>query len=138
MAKFSKEEQKKQNKAVIIAILILLPVAIIIGLSLKKDKKEKTEEPKEREEITMLKESVAQYGDQAYKFPENESDYMFDYEAFTKYVDNGNGYLSISCVAQDERGQNYAITAIYTSNDKILHYLSIKDKICYDDHTTDK
>lgn len=139
MSKLSKEEQKKQNKAVIIAILILLPFAIIIGLKLQKKKEKKEpEQPKEREEITLLKESVAHYGDQAYKFPESESDYVIDYESFTKWINNGKTYLSICCTVQDERGENYAISAKYTSDDRVLHYLEIKGNVIYDDGTTDK
>ena len=134
MSKLSKEEQKKQNKIVIISILILLPIAIIIGLSLRK----KDDKQDEKEEITLLKQSIAQYTTNKYTYPKKESDYIIDYDAFTKWIDNGNSYLNITCTLKDNEGKDCIVSAIYTSNDRNLHYLSIRNDVLYDDHTTDK
>ena len=134
MSKLSKEEQKKQNKIVIISILILLPIAIIIGLSLRK----KDDKQDEKEEITLLKQSIAQYTTNEYTYPKKESDYIIDYDAFTKWIDNGNSYLNITCTLKDNEGKDCIVSAIYTSNDRNLHYLSIRNDVLYDDHTTDK
>ena len=137
MAKLTKEEQKKQNKLTIILLIIAIPIAVVIGLNLRKDKK-KEEAPKEAEEVTLLKQSVSQYADKAYTYPESNDEYVIDYESFTNWINNGNKYLKVTCTLKDESGNNCIVSAVYTSNDKALHYLSIKDDILFDDHTTDK
>lgn len=136
MAKLTKEEQKKQNKITLIMLIIAIPIAVVIGLSLKKDKDKK--EVKEAEEITLLKQTVSQYTATTYTFPTNEDDYVIDYDAFTKYINNGNSYLKVTCTLKDADGNNCIVSATYTSNDKVLHYLSIRDDVLFDDHTTDK
>lgn len=136
MSKLTKEQQKKQNKITLIMLIIAIPIAVVIGLNLRKDKDKK--ETKEAEEIALLKQSVSQYTSEAYTFPKNEADYVIDYESFTKWIDNGNSYLNITCTVTDKNGDNQMISATYTSNDKQLHYLSIRDNVLYDDHTTDK
>lgn len=136
MSKLTKEQQKKQNKITLIMLIIAIPIAVVIGLSLKKDKEKK--ETKEAEEITLLKQSVSQYTSEAYTYPKNEDEYVIDYESFTKWIDNGNSYLKITCTLTAKDGSNQMVSAIYTSNDKALHYLSIHNDVLYDDHTTDK
>lgn len=136
MSKLTKEQQKKQNKITIIMLIIAIPIAVVIGLSLKKDKDKK--EVKEAEEITLLKQSVSQYSSEAYTFPKNENEYVIDYESFTKWIDNGNSYLRVTCTLIDKDGNNQVVSATYTSNDEVLHHLSIHDDVLYDDHTTDK
>lgn len=137
MAKLSKEEQKKQNKITIILLIIAIPIAVVIGLNLRKDKK-KEEAPKEAEEVTLLKQSVSQYADMVYTYPQNNDEYVIDYESFTNYINNGNKYLKVTCTLKDSSGNSYVTSAIYTSNDKVLHYLLIRDDVLFDDHTTDK